>query len=215
MTSVYVKLDAFDQLLLSEGVCTSLGIVTYHPAVVPYDRNKERQWLLQSEPVDRKALETDQSEPELQTVRVQLVKAVSVLPCQETMVPVRCDHDLKGPLLVEPVCLTGEGVTTDANLLQPTKPMYVRIANITGFTQRLSENLDIGQAVGAEPLQCGNVNSDNNTTVAAVTSGVIMETESDQISRIETLFRDKLGLPPEYKEQLLGLLKKYHTAFSL
>ena len=86
MTSGYVELDAYDQLL-SERVFRSLGIVTYHPAVVPYDCNNERQRLLQSEPVDRKALETDQSEPELQTVRVQLVKAVSILPYQEVNGP--------------------------------------------------------------------------------------------------------------------------------
>ena len=32
-TQVYIKLDAADQLLLSEGVCRLLDIVTYHPAV--------------------------------------------------------------------------------------------------------------------------------------------------------------------------------------
>ena len=32
-TSVYIKLDAVDQLLLSEGVCRLLGIVSYHSAV--------------------------------------------------------------------------------------------------------------------------------------------------------------------------------------
>jgi len=29
-TAVYVKMDAHDQLLLSEGVCRQLGILTYH-----------------------------------------------------------------------------------------------------------------------------------------------------------------------------------------
>ena len=32
-TDVYVKMDASEQLLLSEGVCQQLGIVTYHPEV--------------------------------------------------------------------------------------------------------------------------------------------------------------------------------------
>ena len=32
-TPVYVKMDAKDQLLLSEGVCSQLHILTYHPAV--------------------------------------------------------------------------------------------------------------------------------------------------------------------------------------
>ena len=30
-TAVYLKMDAHDDLLLSEGVCRHLGIVTYHP----------------------------------------------------------------------------------------------------------------------------------------------------------------------------------------
>ena len=36
-TAIYVKMDAFDDLLLSEGVCRQLGIVEYHPQV---DANK-------------------------------------------------------------------------------------------------------------------------------------------------------------------------------
>ena len=32
---VYVKMDAREQVLLSEGVCRQLGIVTYHEAVMP------------------------------------------------------------------------------------------------------------------------------------------------------------------------------------
>ena len=32
-TTIYVKMDAHDQLLLSEGVCRQLGIFSYHPQV--------------------------------------------------------------------------------------------------------------------------------------------------------------------------------------
>ena len=34
-TTVYVKMDAQEQLLLSEGVCRQIGIVTYHPSIEP------------------------------------------------------------------------------------------------------------------------------------------------------------------------------------
>jgi len=34
-TSIYVKMDAPEQLLLSEGVCRQLGIIRYHPDVKP------------------------------------------------------------------------------------------------------------------------------------------------------------------------------------
>ena len=32
-TDIYVKMDTLEPLLLSEGVCHQLGIVTYHPEV--------------------------------------------------------------------------------------------------------------------------------------------------------------------------------------
>ena len=32
-TRVYVKIDAHDDLLLSEGVCRQFGIISYHPDV--------------------------------------------------------------------------------------------------------------------------------------------------------------------------------------
>ena len=32
-TPVYIKMDSHEQLLLSEGVCRQLGILTYHPSV--------------------------------------------------------------------------------------------------------------------------------------------------------------------------------------
>ena len=32
-TDIYAKMDASEPLLLSEGVCHQLGIVTYHPEV--------------------------------------------------------------------------------------------------------------------------------------------------------------------------------------
>ena len=34
-TPVYIKMDAHDQLLLTEGVCSQLGIVEYHKDVWP------------------------------------------------------------------------------------------------------------------------------------------------------------------------------------
>jgi len=33
ITPIYIKMDAKDQLLLSEIVCSQLGIVSYHPKV--------------------------------------------------------------------------------------------------------------------------------------------------------------------------------------
>ena len=40
-TPVYVKVDAPDQLLLSEGLCCQLGIIGYHPSVVQWRGGKQ------------------------------------------------------------------------------------------------------------------------------------------------------------------------------
>ena len=42
-TPVYVKMDEYDQLLLSEGVCQHLGIISYHPDNL-YGSGADRSW---------------------------------------------------------------------------------------------------------------------------------------------------------------------------
>ena len=42
-TPVYVKMDAHEQLLLSEGVCRQLGIISYHPEVQVYPPKNESE----------------------------------------------------------------------------------------------------------------------------------------------------------------------------
>ena len=39
-TQVYVKIDAHEQLLLSEGICHQLGIISYHPDVEAWKGGK-------------------------------------------------------------------------------------------------------------------------------------------------------------------------------
>ena len=74
-TTVYVKMDAQDQLLLSEGVCRQLGIVTYHPSIEP-----------------RKVTAQGSGDNALvPTVRVHLVQSLRLLPNQGAVVPVCCE----------------------------------------------------------------------------------------------------------------------------
>jgi len=41
-TSMYIKTDAYDQLL-SKGVCRQLGIIVYHPDVHPFKQKQEEK----------------------------------------------------------------------------------------------------------------------------------------------------------------------------
>ena len=37
-TKLYIKMDAYDQWLLSKGVCRQLAIIDYHPDVYPFKK---------------------------------------------------------------------------------------------------------------------------------------------------------------------------------
>ena len=223
-TNVYVKLDAYDQLLLSEGVCHSLGIINYHPSVVPYNRVKERRESPQPVPTVAGDREVEPSavvpEPvELRTVRVQLVQTETVLPYQEKVVPVKCDKEVSGLVVVEPKHLLDEGAVTQATLINPEGHAYVCIANVTGYTQHLSENLEVGQATEASMVLTEQPSDHGDTSVGTITSDddlkMTFENVEARKAKIRTLFQDKLRLPREQGTKLCELLRKYHTAFSL
>ena len=72
-TPVYIKMDAREQLLLSEGVCRQLGIITYHPDVAPRKTVRFAGVHQQSTP---------QESARVPTVRVKLVQCTRILPNQ-------------------------------------------------------------------------------------------------------------------------------------
>ena len=94
-TTIYVKMDAYDQLLLSEGVCSQLGIVQYHPAVQPWAERRRGPGVEVGKKgdaeVDAGEMEDpeDRSTPIVPTVRVKLLQTVSILPRQRTTAMVK------------------------------------------------------------------------------------------------------------------------------
>ena len=93
-TPVYIKMDAADQLLLSEGVCRQLGVVTFHSKVEKWreHRKKESDSPLTSGTLEPQMPEQSQDEatPEAKvpSVRVNLVHSVHLLPHQSQVVEV-------------------------------------------------------------------------------------------------------------------------------
>ncbi len=203
-TSVYVKLDAYDQLLLSEGVCQSLGIVNYHLAVIPYARNKERKRAVSTEIPN---CVTDPETVELQTVRVQLVQAVTVLPYQAVLVPVVCDQEIQSTAVFEPRSLSDEGVIVEPALIQPNEPVYICVANTTSYTQHLSKNLEMGLATEASIVE-----DERSFPIITIVSSETPEVAKDwRQGQIETLFCDKVTLSGQQQRNLIELLKKHHV----
>ena len=91
-TPVFVKMDARDPLLLSEGVCHQLGIISYHPSVCPPP-------LLCAE-----TTRPDQ-DTKVPAVHVQLVQSVRLPPRTATVATVQLQEMvLHEPLIFESSC---------------------------------------------------------------------------------------------------------------
>ena len=87
-TPVYIKMDTHDQLLLSEGVCRQLGIITYHKKV---------------ETTRGKAGKHDDAKKASAVVRLSLVRSTYVLPHQGVVARVQVSPgwDADSPLMTE------------------------------------------------------------------------------------------------------------------
>ena len=136
-TPVYVKMDAPEQLLLSEGVCRQLGVITYHTEVQPIERVKADKPTR----VSKTAKEDDCVIP---TVRVHLVKDVRILPNECLTTQVKLEGEIKTStqsMIIEadPALLQDREVQMVDAVLQPTKDgmAQVSLINCLGLTQKL------------------------------------------------------------------------------
>ena len=135
-TPIYVKMNAEDQLLLSEGVCRQLGIVSYHPDVF---NNK------QPDPASPSEDNPDETkDAKVPTIRVKLLNSTRLLPNQSTTVAVCVEGDSSGDLLLD--------VGDEPALIRPDEEStaHVLMSNPTGFTQKLEKGTCLGEAVEVE-----------------------------------------------------------------
>ena len=103
-TPVYVKMDAHEPLLLSEGVCRQMGIISYHPEVKP--RKAEHTDKPEPKPPATEISETPPHENKCQvpTLRVKLVQSIKLPPNQSVMTEIKLSDTIvgNGPILFEP-----------------------------------------------------------------------------------------------------------------
>ena len=143
VTSIYIKMDAHDQLLLSEGVCSQLGILEYHENVWP-----GRELLSDSSTTSGGA-----TVPLVRTFCVCLPEPVIIPANKTTVVPVRVelDNDINSvPLLLEGNRATSKetGLIIERALLKPSDDgtACLKIHNVGGFTERIEEGALLGDA---------------------------------------------------------------------
>ena len=205
-TTVYLKMDAHEPLLLSEGVCYQLGIISYHPNVgisMPTIRSHEDTDTVVTIPV----------------VRVQLIESVQLLPSQSKMVATQLekDHGFSGTVMIEPSPDDCSTVQLGCSLvtLDNDKPVKVLLTNSTGFTQQVDKGLWNGLAYEATPVSVPSFPQDS-AVVQSVNSTDEKEIEYRQKLLSQFLFKDKESpMTWQEKDQLLQLLLSNHDVFAL
>lgn len=146
-TPVYIKMDAREQLLLSEGVCRQLNIVKYHPDVELWRGGRKQSRNL-------KATEQEGRDVTVPTVRLSLVQSIRLPPGKSTHVEVQPGPSLsEKPLLLEYDCTVEEtlGVQIPDALLQPSEERRARLVmtNPSGYTQVVEPSATLGEATPA------------------------------------------------------------------
>ena len=205
-TTVYIKMDAHDQLLLSEGVCRQLGIVSYHPSIIKPEKAKKMA----------------KSSAIVPTVRVSLVQSLRLPPSHGALVSVELEgdpDDLKQPLIV----LNHEDVERETGLTVEdvviTAPengvAKLIVTNCSGFTQSVPRGTYLGEAEVAEVL--ATVEPDKNEPSSAEAVTVKRTTFSSEAWRREKLMEtlELPDLPPPDLRLLREFLADHHDVFSL
>ena len=202
-TNVYIKMDAIDQLLLSEGVCRQLTIVTYHDSVVPRKTSKRGEST------------TTAAVP---SIRVSLIQSCKLAPSQSALVPVKLDPCVIGDhaLLVEGEHLLKESglVLEDAVIDAPEDgTACVVITNMTGLTQRVSEGTTLGEAQAAEVVTADPQPTDSGQSrIRRLSSTQIKERRA---KLLEALQLKSAHVPHSDAERLCTFLGDNHDIFSL
>ena len=240
-TPVYIKMDAHDQLLLSEGICRQLGIISYHPDVEVWRGGKQK---------NRKKTPATQTTAQVPTVRVLLLQATRVPPHQSAVAAVQVDEQLhKGPLLLEsdPSLEESTGLLVDTSLIQSGQSR-VLISNPTGYTQKIEKGTQLGTAMRAKIVSvategtetqaladqsspappAGSTHSPHQHSAASPVEGVPIDSQPN-VNKVSSQAREQkrkekllklleqqeMDIPGHDKEKLCSLLAEQHEAFIL
>ena len=212
-TPVYIKMDAADQLLLSEGLCRQLGVVTY-------DKDVE---------MEEAQLKSGGESAKVPIVRVKLVESLRLQPRKSALARVELEdgQSLSGPILFE--SSQSDDVQLEGSLVHQRdgKSAVVMFTNLTPFTQKLKMGAYVGQAseVGViepetRPAPAGPGPEEHCTEVRPMTVSQVKAMSKEKISSRKQKLAGMLkgegaGLPWQEKSKLHMLLLEYHNIFQL
>ena len=197
-TTVYIKMDAVDQLLLSEGVSRQLGIVTYHPSVIPRGATRPKVAVVPS-------------------IKVSLVQSLKLTPGQSALVPVELEpleavRDqvllIEGEHLIEQTGL----VLEDAVVHTPRDgTTHLVLTNMSGLTWRVPGGTVVGEAQGAVVITPGPRQVDTPPVDVRRLSSALDEDRRKRLMQLLPLQH----VPQLDAEQLHTFLANNHDIFCL
>ena len=200
-------MNAHDQLLLCEGVCRQLGIISYHPDVERWRGGRQR--TTPKTPETQSPSQTGGSRSEVEvtastdarvpTIRVNLVQSACLLPHQSLVVDVSLAGDgaeLADTYVLEPAELKC-GLLVDPALISVPADgdACAVLTNPTGCSMVLEEGNSIGEAVPAT-LVCPPESTDDQPG-AARTQPALRQVQSKSMTwRRNKLAESIKGLVP-------------------
>ena len=216
-------MDLSTPLLLSEGVCRQLGILSYHSSISVAKQNGDpssTENSLTQESANADSPPEVSAQASVPMVRVALVQSVKLLPRQTSQVKVQLLAVTSGgPLLVEASSeLESQGVYIEEGLVQAghdDNPLL--LTNRTGFTLELSSGYELGAATEVDVVSPVKIEDREESDDSRV-NRLVSATKDNILRRKDRLlmfYRDTLQLPPQDKESFCDLLTDYHAAFCL
>ena len=229
-TPVYIKMNAHDQLLLSEGVCRQLNIIQYHPTVEAWRGGRRK--IQPNQSIQRKQSRPAQlQEPhmtraqdaQVPTVRVSLVQTVQLLPHQRKLVEVQLagEEEVMGTYLLEPTELQC-GVRADQALLYVAADVETLtvVSNPTGQSMLIKEGSMLGEATPATLVTPSADSEMLETAIEPEQEELWMRQIQSKPSAwrkrklLETIGAlETLTLPQ--RDEMIAFLQRHHTAFAL
>jgi len=218
-TPVYVRKEAQDQLLLSEGVSRQLGIISYHRDVHPL------QQLVKDPHTCSVRAKSEGLEAQVPLVRVHLVQTVNMLPHQSMGVTVRLDGSCgnRDTLMVEPSSELSEtaGVCLEEALIDASNDglAYLVLSNTNGVSCQIDENTCVGVVHEVSLVDPGTQSAqvqDGPTVSRVEAGGPDRGPDADQRIRklLATVKKSEL-LDETQTAEFETFLGQYHDVFSL
>jgi len=210
-TPIFIKMDEYDQLLLSEGACQQLCILSYH--------EKVEQWRGGKFKPNHGDVNYSARVP---MVKVHVVNTVRLLPHQSVVAKVKCiPHNntvakpFTKPLLME---LKGDSVLQSEDVLfslQENGCAHLMLSNPSGCSCVIPKGICLGEAVKVTDTVWPEETDEQNQPNASVRR---VWPEVDRQRRSELLQQSILlpiSLEEKQCEEVYKLLEAHHKAFSL